>query len=83
MGVWVVLGERFHYILNPPRMSGRSVSEPHFPFASLRRHLPVFLSPVTDNMPFLSQRKETLVQKKYVSDARVDLGTTGIGSGHY
>ena len=42
--------------IGPPRMSGRSVSEPHSSFAS-QSTLPVFLPPVTDNMLFLSQRK--------------------------
>ena len=43
--------------IGPPRRSGRSVSEPHSSFASLRRHFTRNLPPVTDNMLFLSQRK--------------------------
>ena len=43
--------------IGPPRMSGRSVSEPHSSFASREGTIPVFLPPVTDNMLFLSQRK--------------------------
>ena len=66
--------------IGPPRMSGRSVSEPHSSFASLRRHFIRILPPVTDSMLFLSQQKgrKGNICTKYVLDARVDLGTTGI-----
>ena len=64
-------------LIGPPRMSGRSVSEPHSSFASLRRHFTRILPPVTDNMLFLSQQKGNICTK-YVLDPRVDLGATGI-----
>ena len=44
--------------IGPPRMTGRSVSEPlTLPLQVCEGTLPVFLPPVTDNMLFLSQRK--------------------------
>ena len=49
--------------IGPPRMLGRSVSEPHSSFASLRMHFTRILPPVTDNMLFLSQRKGTHLQQ--------------------
>ena len=63
MGVWVVLGERFHYILIPLVCRDGQFLNHTFPLQVCEGTLPVFLAPVTDNMPFLSQRKETLLQK--------------------
>ena len=61
-------------------MLGRSVTLPHFPWASLQevvyQYYVSILLPVTDRLLFFNQRKRIIIfPLKNVTDARTDRGT--------